>query len=118
MSSCERPIGAAKGKQSDTVALCQPPPPLLTPPPLYPPPQPQQEPRALVSPVTSGGLPDLSAYRFACATVLCLTQCLWSLATSAGQREHGTRRASCGACHWSAAALAPPRDHRNGEGGA
>ena len=28
MSSGERPIGAAKGKQSDTEALCQPPPPL------------------------------------------------------------------------------------------
>ena len=27
MSSRERPIGAAKGKQSDTEALCQPPPP-------------------------------------------------------------------------------------------
>ena len=27
MSSGERPIGAAKGKQSDTQALCQPPPP-------------------------------------------------------------------------------------------
>ena len=27
MSSEERPIGAAKGKQSDTEALCQPPPP-------------------------------------------------------------------------------------------
>ena len=27
MSSGERPIGAAKGKQSDTEALCQPPPP-------------------------------------------------------------------------------------------
>ena len=26
MSSCERPIGAAKGKQPDTEALCQPPP--------------------------------------------------------------------------------------------
>ena len=26
MSSVERPIGAAKGKQSDTEALCQPPP--------------------------------------------------------------------------------------------
>ena len=26
MSSGERPIGAAKGKQSDTEALCQPPP--------------------------------------------------------------------------------------------
>ena len=32
MSSGERPIGAAKGKQSDTEALCQPPPPLSTPP--------------------------------------------------------------------------------------
>ena len=29
MSSGERPIGAAKGKQSDTKALCQPPPPPL-----------------------------------------------------------------------------------------
>ena len=28
MSSGERPIGATKGKQSDTKALCQPPPPL------------------------------------------------------------------------------------------
>ena len=28
MCSGERPIGAAKGKQSDTEALCQPPPPL------------------------------------------------------------------------------------------
>ena len=28
MSSGERPIGAAKGKQSDTEALCQPLPPL------------------------------------------------------------------------------------------
>ena len=28
MSSGERPIGAAKGKQSDTEALCHPPPPL------------------------------------------------------------------------------------------
>ena len=28
MSSGERPIGAAKGKQSDTEALCQTPPPL------------------------------------------------------------------------------------------
>ena len=27
MSSGERPIGAAKGKQCDTEALCQPPPP-------------------------------------------------------------------------------------------
>ena len=27
MSSGERPIGTAKGKQSDTEALCQPPPP-------------------------------------------------------------------------------------------
>ena len=27
MSSGERPIGATKGKQSDTKALCQPPPP-------------------------------------------------------------------------------------------
>ena len=27
MSSGERPIGAAKGKQSDPEALCQPPPP-------------------------------------------------------------------------------------------
>ena len=27
MNSGERPIGAAKGKQSDTEALCQPPPP-------------------------------------------------------------------------------------------
>ena len=27
MSSGERPMGAAKGKQSDTEALCQPPPP-------------------------------------------------------------------------------------------
>ena len=27
MSSGERPIGAAKGKQADTEALCQPPPP-------------------------------------------------------------------------------------------
>ena len=27
MSSGERPIGAAKGKRSDTEALCQPPPP-------------------------------------------------------------------------------------------
>ena len=31
MSSGERPIGAAKGKQSDTEALCQPPPPSLYP---------------------------------------------------------------------------------------
>ena len=30
MSSGERPIGAAKGKQSDTEALCHPPPPLYT----------------------------------------------------------------------------------------
>ena len=30
MSSGERPIGAAKGKQSDTKALCQPPPPEAT----------------------------------------------------------------------------------------
>ena len=29
MHSGERPIGAAKGKQSDTEALCQPPPPPL-----------------------------------------------------------------------------------------
>ena len=29
MSSGERPIGAAKGKESDTEALCQPPPPPL-----------------------------------------------------------------------------------------
>ena len=29
MSSGERPIGATKGKQSDTEALCQPPPPPL-----------------------------------------------------------------------------------------
>ena len=29
MSSGERPIGAAKGKQSDAEALCQPPPPPL-----------------------------------------------------------------------------------------
>ena len=27
MSTSERPIGAAKGKQSDTKVLCQPPPP-------------------------------------------------------------------------------------------
>ena len=32
MSSGERPIGAAKGKQPDTEALCQPPPPPRTPP--------------------------------------------------------------------------------------
>ena len=32
MSSGERPIGAAKGTQSDTEALCQPPPPLRNPP--------------------------------------------------------------------------------------
>ena len=32
MSSGERPIGAAKGEQSDTEALCQPPPPPLAPP--------------------------------------------------------------------------------------
>ena len=32
MSSGERPIGAAKGKQSDTEALCQPPPPPPRPP--------------------------------------------------------------------------------------
>ena len=32
MSSGERPIGAAKGKQSDTEALCQPPPPPAAPP--------------------------------------------------------------------------------------
>ena len=32
MSSGERPIGAAKGKQSDTEALCQPPPPPDRPP--------------------------------------------------------------------------------------
>ena len=40
MSSGERPIGAAKGKQPNTEALCQPPPPYLPPyraPPLYPP---------------------------------------------------------------------------------
>ena len=30
MGSGERPIGAAKGKQSDTEALCQPPPPPRT----------------------------------------------------------------------------------------
>ena len=30
MSSGERPIGTAKGKQSDAEALCQPPPPLQT----------------------------------------------------------------------------------------
>ena len=30
MSSGERPIGAGKGKQSDTEALCQPPPPLYS----------------------------------------------------------------------------------------
>ena len=29
MSSGERPMGAAKGKQSDTQALCPPPPPSL-----------------------------------------------------------------------------------------
>ena len=39
MSSGERPIGAAKGKQSDTEALCQPPPP--PPHPLQSPPPPQ-----------------------------------------------------------------------------
>ena len=43
MSSGERPLGAAKGKQSDTEALCQPPPPPLLPtlnqPPLPPYPQ-------------------------------------------------------------------------------
>ena len=33
MSPGERPIGAAKGKQSDTEALCQPPPPPQDPPP-------------------------------------------------------------------------------------
>ena len=33
MSSGERPMGAAKGKQSDTEALCQPPPPPGLPPP-------------------------------------------------------------------------------------
>ena len=43
MSSGERPIGAAKGKQSDTEALCQPPPPqgdmpIPPPPPNSPPP--------------------------------------------------------------------------------
>ena len=32
MSSCERPIGTTKGKQSDTEALCQPPPPPYRPP--------------------------------------------------------------------------------------
>ena len=32
MCGGERPIGAAKGKQSDTEALCQPPPPFQTPP--------------------------------------------------------------------------------------
>ena len=32
MSSGERPIGAARGKQSDTEALCQPPPPPVRPP--------------------------------------------------------------------------------------
>ena len=31
MGSGERPIGAAKGNQSDTEALCQPPPPPLAP---------------------------------------------------------------------------------------
>ena len=31
MSSGKRPIGAAKGKQSDTEALCQPPPPRVDP---------------------------------------------------------------------------------------
>ena len=31
MSSGERPIGAAKGKQPNTEALCQPPPPLPAP---------------------------------------------------------------------------------------
>ena len=36
MSSGERPIGAAKGKQSDTEALCQPPPP-VHPPLVHPP---------------------------------------------------------------------------------
>ena len=39
MSSGERPIGTAKGKQSDTEALCQPP----NPPP-SPPPPPQEDP--------------------------------------------------------------------------
>ena len=33
MSSGDRPIGAAKGKQSDPEALCQPPPPPPAPPP-------------------------------------------------------------------------------------
>ena len=33
MSSGERPIGTAKGKQPNTEALCQPPPPCQTPPP-------------------------------------------------------------------------------------
>ena len=33
MSRGEGPIGAAKGKQSDTEALCQPPPPSCNPPP-------------------------------------------------------------------------------------
>ena len=30
MSGGERPVGAAKGKQPNTEALCQPPPPALT----------------------------------------------------------------------------------------
>ena len=41
MSSGERPIGAAKGKQTDTEALCQTPPPTLPP---TPPPRPPQLP--------------------------------------------------------------------------
>ena len=44
MSSGERPIGAAKGKQSDTEALCQPPP---------PPPASRPPPPALIPPLPS-----------------------------------------------------------------
>ena len=44
MSSGERPIGAAKGKQSDTEALCQPPPPPFREHPPMPPPHPPPDP--------------------------------------------------------------------------
>ena len=70
MSSGERPIGAAKGKQSDTEALCQTPPPLSEPttkapppfgsrttPPFYPPPPPPPKQVSLPSQPAPSGRP-------------------------------------------------------------
>ena len=59
MSSGERPIGAAKGKQSDTEALCQPPPPPISTH-LTVSPHPQRNiAKVLVSPAPWGNTTDL-----------------------------------------------------------